>query len=165
MLLVATNVQAADLARRARDELAALGLVANDDLTELRDGNVAGVGDLIVARQNERMLAGEPRRRLANRDVLRIDAWDEIGEARVAMARRMTGHDPRTGEVRWSPQFELPEEYIEQHADLAYAGNVHAAEGRTVDTSHLVVDELVGRESFYVGMTRGRRRPGPTVPR
>ena len=158
VLLVATNAQATELARRARDELAALGLVANDDLAELRDGNVAGAGDLIVARQNERIIAGEPGRRLANRDVLRIDAWDEIGEARVALVRRMTGRELGTGEVGWSAQFELPEEYIEQHADLAYAGNMHAAEGRTVDTAHLVVDELAGRESLYVGMTRGRER-------
>jgi conjugative relaxase-like TrwC/TraI family protein len=158
VLLVATNVQAAELARRARDELAALGLVASDDLIELRDGNAAGVGDLIVARQNNRIQAGEPRRRLANRDVLRIDAWDEVGEARVAMVRRMTGRNRHTGDMQWSAQFELPEDYIEQHADLAYAGNVHVAEGRTVDTSHLVVDETVGRESFYVGMSRGRER-------
>jgi hypothetical protein len=53
---------------------------------------------------------------------------------------------------------ELPAEYIEQRADLAYAGNVHVAEGRTVDSGHLVVDETVGRESFYVGMSRGRER-------
>jgi hypothetical protein len=158
VLLVGTNAEAAELARRARDELATLGLVADDDLAELRDGNVAGVGDLIVARQNERILAGEPGRRLANRDVLRIDAWDEIGEARVALVRLLTSRDPRTGEVEWSATFELPEEYIERHADLAYACNVHAAEGRTVDTSHLVVDETVGRESFYVGMSRGRER-------
>ena len=76
----------------------------------------------------------------------------------MALVRRLTGRDPRTGEAGWSAQFELPEEYIEQHTDLAYAGNVHAAEGRTVDTAHLVVDELAGRESFYVGMTRGRER-------
>ncbi len=158
VLLVATNVQASELARRARDELAALGMVASDDLVELRDGNVAGVGDLIVARQNDRIQAGEPGRRLANRDVLRIDAWDEIGEARVALVRRLTGHNQRTGEAEWSATFELPAEYIEQHADLAYAGNVHVDEGRTVGTGHLVVDETVGRESFYVGMSRGRER-------
>ena len=58
LLLVTTNAQAAELSRRARDELAMLGLVATDDLIELRDGNVAGVGDLIVARQNDRILAG-----------------------------------------------------------------------------------------------------------
>jgi conjugative relaxase-like TrwC/TraI family protein len=158
VLLVATNVQASELARRARDELAALGLVARDDLIELRDGNVVGAGDLIVARENDRIWAGEPRRRLANRDVLRIDAWDEIGEARVALVRRLIGRNPRTGEMEWSATFELPERYIERHADLAYAGNVHVAEGRTVDTAHLVVDETVGRESFYVGMSRGRQR-------
>jgi ATP-dependent exoDNAse (exonuclease V) alpha subunit len=71
---------------------------------------------------------------------------------------RWTGRNRRTGETQWSATFELPEEYIEQHTDLAYAGNVHVAEGRTVDTSHLVVDETVGRESFYVGMSRGRER-------
>ena len=35
---------------------------------------------------------------------------------------------------------------------------MHVAEGRTVDTAHLVVDETAGRESFYVGMSRGRER-------
>ena len=98
LLLATTNAQAAELARRARDELAALGLVATGDLAELADGNVAGVGDLIVARQNIRIEAGEPGRRLANRDVLRIDAWDEIGRGtcRAGPAR----HRPRSADGR-----------------------------------------------------------------
>jgi conjugative relaxase-like TrwC/TraI family protein len=158
VLLTTTNAQAAELARRARDELAALGLVGADDLVELADGNVAGVGDLIVARQNAPLQAGEPGRRLANRDVLRIEAWDEVGEARVALARRLAGRDPVTGEAVWSAPFELPEDYIERHVDLAYAGNVHVAQGRTVDTAHLLIDETAGRAALYVGMTRGRER-------
>ena len=158
VLLTTTNGQAVELARRARDELAALGLVAADNLAELADGNVAGVGDLIVARQNARIEAGEPGRRLANRDVLRIDGWVEIGEERAALVRRVAGRDPLTGAVQWSAPFKLPEDYIETHADLAYAGNVHVAQGRTVDTAHLVVDETAGRESLYVGMSRGRER-------
>jgi conjugative relaxase-like TrwC/TraI family protein len=161
VLLTTTNAQATELARRARDQLAALGLVdAGDlaDLAELADGNVAGPGDLIVARQNARFAAGEDGRLLANRDVLRIDAWEEIGEERVALVRRVADRDPRTGEILWSVPFELPESYLERHADLAYAGNVHAAEGRTVGTSHLVIDDTAGRESLYVGMTRGRAR-------
>ena len=110
LLLVTTNAQAAELARRARDELAALGMVATDNLIELRDGNLAGAGDLIVARQNDRIVAGEPGRPLANRDVLRIDGWEEIGEARVALVRRMTGRHRRTGNITWSETFELPED-------------------------------------------------------
>ncbi len=158
LLLATTNIQAADLARRARDELTALGLVARDDLTELADGNVAGVGDLIVARQNERITAGERGRMLANRDVLRIDGWADIGEERSAVVRRYLGRDPGPGQRLWSDPFELPATYLERHVQLGYAGNVHAAEGRTVDTGHLVVDETAGREAFYVGMSRGRRQ-------
>jgi AAA domain len=158
VLLATTNAQAAELGRRARDELAALGLVARDDLAELADGNVAGVGDFIVARHNERIAAGEPGRRLANRDVLRIDAWAETGEERFALVRRITGRDPLTGQVAWSAPFELPEDYLEQHADLAYAGNVYVAQGRTVGTAHLVVDGTARREALYLGMSRGRER-------
>lgn len=157
LLLVTTNDQAAELARRARDQLAALGLVATEDLAELADGNVAGAGDLIVARQNVRIEAGEPGRMLANRDVLRIEAWHEGGEERAARVRRVVGRG-LAGEALWSAPFELPGDYIETHAQLAYAGNVHVAEGRTSDTTHLVVDETAWREAFYVGMGRARQR-------
>jgi TrwC relaxase/AAA domain len=157
VLLGTTNDQAAELARRARDELAALGLVATDGLAELADGNVAGAGDLIVARQNTRIEAGEPGRPLANRDVLRIDSWSQARGERVALVRRVTGLG-LAGEALWSAPFKVPEQYIEHHADLAYAGNVHVAQGRTVDTAHMVVDETTGRESLYVGMSRGRQR-------
>src|SRR6266496_4294617 len=157
LLLVTTNDQATELARRARDELAALGLVATESLAELADGNIAGAGDLIVARQNVRIEAGEPGRMLANRDVLRIDGWNGAGKGRVARVRRIVGHG-RAGEALWSAPFELSGDYVGTHVQLAYAGNVHVAEGRTSDTSHLVVDETAGRESFYVGMGRARQR-------
>src|SRR6266516_5147592 len=129
LLLVTTNDQAAELARRARDELAALGLVATDNLAGLADGNVARAGDLIVARQNVRIEAGEPGRMLANRDVLRIDGWNGAGKGRAARVRRIVGRGP-AGEPLWSAPFELPEQYIKRHAELAYAGNVHVAQSR-----------------------------------
>jgi len=156
VLLTITNAQATELARRARDELAVLGLVATDDLVELADG--AGVGDLIVARQNVRIWAGEADRRLANRDVLRIDAWDEIGEERVALVRRVTGRDARTGEVQWSAPFELPRLTSSSTSTSPTPGtSMPPMAGRSA-TGHLVVDETAGREWLYVGMTRGRYR-------
>lgn len=158
ILLATTNAQAAELARRARDELAALGLVATEDLVELADGNVAGSGDLIVARENAPYQAGIPGRRLANRDVLRIQEWRQRSDERVAVVQRLARRDQSAREVDWSAPFELPVKYLKRHADLAYAGNIHVAQGRTVDTAHLVVDETTGRESFYVGMSRGRER-------
>ena len=52
----------------------------------------------------------------------------------------------------------MPAAYLEQNAELAYAGNVYVAQGRTVDTAHLVVAEGMTRDLLYVGMTRGRER-------
>ena len=43
-----------------------------------------------------------------------------------------------------------------RNAELAYAGNVHVAQGRTVDTAYLLVTDFLSRQALYVGMTRGR---------
>ena len=43
-------------------------------------------------------------------------------------------------------------------AELAYAGNVHVAQGRTVDRAHLVVDSGANRSLIYVGATRAREK-------
>ena len=43
-------------------------------------------------------------------------------------------------------------------AELAYAGNVHVAQGRTVDRGHLVVDSGAVRSLVYTGATRGREK-------
>jgi hypothetical protein len=74
------------------------------------------------------------------------------------VVRLRTGRDPQTGQLSWSAPFELPTAYLREHVQLGYAGNVHVAQGRTVDTGHLVIDDSAGREAFYVGMSRGRER-------
>jgi hypothetical protein len=38
----------------------------------------------------------------------------------------------------------------------AYASTVHAAQGRTVQNMHVVVDEMMDRVAFYVAMSRGK---------
>ena len=53
--------------------------------------------------------------------------------------------------------FLLPERYLADHGELAYAGNTHVAQGRTTDTAHLLVTGSLNRPSLYVGMTRGRQ--------
>ena len=52
--------------------------------------------------------------------------------------------------------FFVPVAYLEEYAELAYAGNVHVAQGRTVDRGHLVVDSGAVRSQVYVGATRAR---------
>jgi len=148
LLLAGSNEEAARLARLVRDRRIERGQIGGRREVTLRDGNPAGNGDLVRARLNTRIDAGG--RRLTNRDTLRLVRFLGTGDNRVAVAERQTA----AGE--WSAPFDLPVSYLEQNAELAYAGNVYTSQGMTVDTSRLVVSEGMNREMLYVGMTRGR---------
>jgi ATP-dependent exoDNAse (exonuclease V) alpha subunit len=153
LLLARTEEQARELSRRVRDDLLHYGLVKTGPEIRLRSGAVASAGDLIMARRNDRRItAGEEGRWLTNRDVLRIEGT----MGRSVMVRRLAGRDKRTGAAVWSLQFEVPRAYLLRHGDLAYATTMHAAQGRTVDAGHLLVDGLGDRQGLYVGMSRGR---------
>ena len=56
----------------------------------------------------------------------------------------------------WTDKFWVPRCLPASSAELGYAGNVHVAQGRTVDTAHLLVTDTLSRQSLYVGMSRGR---------
>ncbi|MFC0557390.1 MobF family relaxase [Planotetraspora thailandica] len=150
LLLSATKDQVTELAARAQADLRALGLVQDDGIT-LREAT-AGRGDLIMARQNHSKVTDEDGRRITNRDVLRIE---ELAQDDVKV-RRLLGRDAATGEQQWSEAYPVGKWYLEEHAELAYASTVHAAQGRTVDTCHSLVGEGTGRSMLYVMMTRGR---------
>ncbi len=144
LLLAGSNAEAAELARRVQSRLAELGKVG-EGKAALSDGNHAGVGDLIRARLNVEIDAGG--KRLANRDTLKVTA---IRGPEVTVRRQRQ-------DATWTAPFKVPRSYLASSAGLAYAGNVHVAQGRTVDTTHLLVTDTLTRRSLYVGMTRGRQ--------
>jgi conjugative relaxase-like TrwC/TraI family protein len=154
LLLAGTNEDAARLAGLVRERRIEAGQIPGGREITLRDGNPASRGDLVRARLNAVGIdaGGQP---LANRDVLRITGWEGEGPARRAVAQRQLGHPGADGR-QWSDEFTVPAAYLEANAELAYAGNVFVAQGRTVDTAHLVVSEGMTRDLLYVGMTRGR---------
>jgi flagellar biosynthesis GTPase FlhF len=144
LLLAGSNAEAADLARRVQAKLTQLGTTGPPQAA-LADSNHAGIGDLIRARLNTHIDAGG--RPLTNRDTLQITAFRGL-DAEVRR-QRLDG--------TWTSAFRVPRSYLAASAELAYAGNVHVAQGRTVDTAHLLVTESLSRQALYVGMTRGRQ--------
>jgi conjugative relaxase-like TrwC/TraI family protein len=148
LLLAASNEEAAQLARLVRERLTELHRISGADEITLADGNHAGAGDLVRARLNTRIEADGQT--LANRDTIRIDGWHQGAFERLARVSR------RTAPGQWSRPFFVPASYLEQSAELDYAGNIHVAQGRTVDKAHLVVSEGMTRSQFYVGSTRAR---------
>jgi conjugative relaxase-like TrwC/TraI family protein len=145
VLVAGSNAEAADLARRVQDRLIGAGRVQQPQL-ELADGNQAGVGDLVRARENAKAIdaGGQP---LANRDVLRIEGR---ASGQVQVRRQVEGG--------WSEPFLVPERYLAHHGELSYARNTHVAEGLTADDcGHLLVTSSLDRRGLYVGMTRARK--------
>ena len=144
LLLAGSNAEAAGLSRRVQARLAQMGRVGPPQ-APLSDGNHAGVGNLVRARLNTEIDAGG--RPLTNRDTLRVAAFR--GPDAEVRRQRQDG--------TWTGTFRVPRTYLACNAELAYAGNVHVAQGRTVDTAHLLVTESLSRQVLYVGMTRGRQ--------
>jgi conjugative relaxase-like TrwC/TraI family protein len=144
LLLAGSNAEAADLSRRVQAKLTQMGSVGPPQ-APLADGNHAGVGDLVRARLNTEIDAGG--RQLTNRDTLTITALR--GPDALVRRQRLDG--------TWTGPFRVPRTYLARNAELAYAGNVHVAQGRTVDTAHLLVTDSLSRQALYVGMTRGRQ--------
>ena len=149
LLMATSNETAVRLSALVRERLAELGRVGEAEIT-LSDGNQAGRGDLVRARLNTRIDADGQT--LANRDVVRVESINASGFGRLAAVVRQTGPD------QWSRPFFVPVAYLESSAELAYAGNVHVAQGGTVDRGHLVVDAGANRSLVYTGSTRGREK-------
>ncbi len=143
LLLAGSNAEAAELSRRVQAKLAQMGSVGPPQAA-LSDGNHAGIGDMVRARLNTEIDADG--RKLTNRDTLKITAF----RGPEAEVRR------QQPDGTWTGTFRVPRTYLAHNAELAYAGNVHVAQGRTVDTAHLLVTESLSRQALYVGMTRGR---------
>jgi conjugative relaxase-like TrwC/TraI family protein len=153
LLMTASNEEAAKLAGLVRERRIERGQIPGGREVTLRDGNPAGLGDLVRARLNTEIDAGgQP---LANRDVIRITGWTGEGPERHAVAQRQLT-DPDAEGRQWSDEFPVPAAYLKNSAELAYAGNVFVAQGRTVDIGRAVVSEGMTRDLLYVAMTRGR---------
>ena len=144
LLLAGSNAEAARLSRRVQAKLTQIGSVGPPQ-APLADGNHAGVGDLVRARLNTKIDAAGCQ--LTNRDTLQVTAFR--GPDAEVRRQRLDG--------TWTGPFRVPRSYLAHNAELAYAGNVHVAQGRTVDTAHLLVTESLSRQALYVGMTRGRQ--------
>ena len=130
-----------ELNARARADRVAEGAVA-DVGVEVACGGTAGVGDLVVTRQNDRRLC-TGQGWVRNGDRWTVTATDQDGTMTV---QRANGG----GTVV------LPATYVAEHVELAYASSAHRAQGRTVDTAHAFVTSTTTREALYVVATRGR---------
>jgi hypothetical protein len=143
LMVSASGAEVAALSGRARRDRVAGGEVEPDGLA-LHDGNQAGVGDLIVTRENRRTLTV-----CSGKDFVKNgDVW--------AVTRRHANGDLTARHHDHGGTARLPASYVAANVELAYATTVHRAQGMTVDAGHILVDKTMTRESLYVALSRGR---------
>ena len=99
-------------------------------------------GDEIVTRRNHRQLRTDQGLPIRNRDHWTIDTVHRDGA--------VTAHGA-AGTVK------LPADYVADHVELGYAQTSHAAQGRTVDRSILLLDGSAGRLSAGLACVRERK--------
>lgn len=144
VLIAETLDTVTSLNSRARTDRVLAGEVSVEGAA-LRDGNLAGTGDLIITRDNDRRLS-TGRSWVKNGDRWQVIRHHDDGSLTVRRQGRRLG-----GTVT------LPAGYVSEHVDLGYAITAHRAQGSTVDTAHAIVhSSSMTRETFYVSMTRGR---------
>jgi ATP-dependent exoDNAse (exonuclease V) alpha subunit len=127
ILIAETSDSVTALNQRARADRILAGQVAVEGVS-LHDGTVAGRGDTIVTRENNRHLT------TGKGWVKNGDTWtviDSHDDGSLTVQRR--GARGRRGRVA------LPADYVAEHVELGYAITAHRAQGATVNTAHLVV--------------------------
>jgi conjugative relaxase-like TrwC/TraI family protein len=142
LMIAGDAATVAELNHRARAGRIDAGAVTSEGVP-IAEGQTAGIGDLVVTRQNDRQLIAGGR-------------WVKNGDRWTVTSTRQDG----TMTVRradGSGEQLLPANYVEDHVELAYACTAHRAQGRTVDTSHALVSPITTREVLYVEATRGRQ--------
>ena len=145
LMAAAANASVTQLSAQARADRVAAGQVEPAGVG-LHDGNLAGRGDWIVTRANDRRMSTH-----GGRD------WVKNGDAWRVVRRHPDGsltvrHLAHHGRVR------LPAAYVAAHVELLYATTTHRAQGSTVDTAHPLITAGMTRENLYVLASRARER-------
>jgi AAA domain-containing protein len=149
LLIAADNATVATLNDQAR-----AGRVIAGDVepvgVELHDGTLAGVGDVVVTRVNNRALRTTAGAWVRNGDLWTVTARGDDGA--LTVRRNRYAADPRTVDSVVT----LDPGYVAANVDLGYATTAHRAQGMTVDTAFALLRPGMAREIAYVAMTRGR---------
>ena len=145
LMAAAGSTDVTELSAQARSDRVLAGQVEADGV-RLRDGNLAGQGDWIVTRDNQRRLNV-----FGGRDwVKNGDGWE--------VTRRFPDGSLAVRHLEHGGHVTLPAAYVHAHVQLLYATSAHRAQGATVDTAHPLITAGMSREALYVLASRARER-------
>ena len=133
------------------------GVARTGRLVGLSDQHMAGIGDQVVTRSNDRGPDGRTKGGTRRGAYVRNgDVWTVV---KVHRDKTLTvRHRDHKGTVR------LTADYVAKHTELGYAMTIHRAQGLTVDVTRMLHSVTADRAGLYVGLTRGRSQNHAYVP-
>jgi hypothetical protein len=141
LMIAADGVTVSALNERARADRVAAGQTAPNGIEVA--GGIAGVGDRVVTRENDRRLVTGKR-------------WVKNGDQWIVTSTKTNG-SMTVQRINSPDAVVLPADYVRHHLELSYATTALRAQGATVDTAHFIVGPTATREVLYVATTRGRQ--------
>jgi hypothetical protein len=142
-----------ELNARARSDRILTGQVSRDGGVTLHDGLIAGAGDRVLTRRNNRHLRTPDGSHVRNGTLWDVAAVLPDGGLLVNSAG---GAAATSGDAEGGAVVRLPAAYVAEHVELCYATTTARSQGITVEESHTLTGPGMGREDLYVAMTRGR---------
>ena len=146
IMLAHDHTTAHQLATQARAARVVAGEVQPHGIrvhTDVEDQTIS-IGDHIETRRNDRRLTYGPDQWVHNHDRWHVVAVDQHrGTLEVE-------------HLRHGARITLPADYVAHHVRLAYATTIAAAQGLTVDETHVVVTPGMYRSELYTALSRGR---------
>jgi len=147
-LIAGSNEEANDLGMRVRDQLVRHGLVEERGVA-IGQGDtvaVAGAGDVVQGRRNNRRIGNGRGQHMTNRGRYVVAETHEHGGLTVqALAEDGTLGEP----------IEVPAKYARRHLSLGYASTQHGAQGGTGYSGYGIVTPTTSASAAYVMSTRG----------
>lgn len=143
ILIASDNATVAALNERAHVDRVLAGTVDVEQTVTLRQEAIAGVGDVLLARRNDRQIRDSSGQFVTNGTRMAVSSIMPDG---AALARVESN----------GAEILLDADYLAGSVELGYATTAHRSQGVTVDTSHVVAGSGLRRELFYEAMTRGR---------
>jgi hypothetical protein len=145
LMAASDGTDVTELSAQARADRVTAGQVEADGVV-LRDGNLAGTGEWIITRRNDRRMSVYGGRNwVKNGDAWHVEQRHDDGSLTV----KGMDHGGRVV---------LPPDYVAAHVQLLYATTAHRAQGSTVDTAHPFINAGMTREMLYVLASRAREK-------
>lgn len=149
LIVASTNADVDRMNQQVRAHRISIGEVDDKHHMRVGRGDVIGVGDIVITRQNKQFYRKVQGKNTVIGKVMNGQLFTVVG--------LKNDGDVEVKDLKTGKRQVIPADYAAENMHLGYAATVHRAQGATVDVCRAVVDQAVDRAGLYVALSRGKK--------